>query len=206
MAQFKEFLRTGLFALIVLCGVAGCDKDDEPIEKNYEFDEVTWMLQGYDNVEIVKESLPGFMVNNYTEDLIPVSVSPTENVNETSSFFPNDINMFKLLNQQPNEISVPNGLSPIPTDDFSYVSSFFKVPFSLDEYKVPRKIEITHKSSVPPHHRLIYNHIISYRKITATYRARYTETNTGEMVELTGKWIGKIFIKNEGELTLEEIK
>lgn len=86
MAQFKELLRTGLFALIVLCGVTGCNKDDEPVEKNYELDEVTWMLQGNDNVEIVKESMPGFLVNNDTEDFIPVSASPTENVNETSCF------------------------------------------------------------------------------------------------------------------------
>lgn len=91
MAQLKELLRTGLFAVIVLCGVTGCNKDDEPVDKNYELDEVTWMLQDYDNVEIVKESMPGFLIDNDTENPIPVSVSPTENVNETSCFYPNDM-------------------------------------------------------------------------------------------------------------------
>ena len=69
-----------------------------------------------------------------------------------------------------------------------------------------QQIEITHKSTIPPHHRLIYNHIISLREVNATFRARFTETNTGEESEITGKWMGKFFIQNEGETTLEEIK
>ena len=36
MTQIKKLLRTGLFAIIVLCGASACSNDDEPVAKNYE--------------------------------------------------------------------------------------------------------------------------------------------------------------------------
>ena len=48
--------------------------------------------------------------------------------------------------------------------------------------------------------------IISLREINATYRACFTEINTGKELQITGKWTGKFFIQNEGETLLEEIK
>ena len=76
----------------------------------------------------------------------------------------------------------------------------------MEEQYIPLMVEITHESTIPPHYRLIYNHIISLREVNATYRACFTEINTGEELQITGKWTGKFFIQNEGETLLEEIK
>ena len=86
----------------------------------------------------------------------------------------------------------------LPSDHFSYIHSGPKTLFSLEEQYIPLTVEITHESTIPPHHRLIYNHIISLREINATYRACFTEINTGKELQITGKWTGKFFIQNRG--------
>lgn len=206
MTQIKKLLRTGLFAMIVLCGASACSNDDEPIAKNYELKEVAWTMQDNDEIKIIKQTAPGFFVDNNTDQDMEVEVSPTADVQQSSFFYTSDSDLFQLLVQAPIEIHVPNGLTPLPSDDFSYIYSGPKVLFSLEKQSIPLTIEITHKSTIPPHHRLIYSHIISLREVNATFRARFTETNTGEELEITGKWMGKFFIQNEGETTLEEIK
>ena len=76
----------------------------------------------------------------------------------------------------------------------------------MEEQYIPLMVEITHESTIPPHHRLIYNHVISLREVNATYRACFTEINTGEELQITGKWTGKFFIQNEGETIVRRNK
>ena len=135
-----------------------------------------------------------------------VTVKPTADVRQSSCFYTDDVKLFQLLTQTPNEIYVPGGFTLLPSDHFSYINSGPKTLFSLEEQYIPLMVEITHESTIPPHHRLIYNHIISLREVNATYRACFTEINTGKELQITGKWTGKFFIQNEGETLLEEIK
>lgn len=159
-----------------------------------------------DEVKIIKQTIPGFLTDNNTDEEMKVTVKPTADVRQSSCFYTDDAKLFQLLTQPPNEIYVPGGFTLLPSDHFSYIHSGPKTLFSLEEQYIPLTVEITHESTIPPHHRLIYNHIISLREINATYRACFTEINTGKELQITGKWTGKFFIQNEGETLLEEIK
>ena len=208
MTQIKELLRIGLFVIIVLCGTSACsndDSDDDELAKDYILKEVAWIMQDVE-VKIIKQTIPGFLTDNNTDEEMKVTVKPTADVRQSSCFYTDDAKLFQLLTQPPNEIYVPGGFTLLPSDHFSYIHSGPKTLFSLEEQYIPLTVEITHESTIPPHHRLIYNHIISLREINATYRACFTEINTGKELQITGKWTGKFFIQNEGETLLEEIK
>lgn len=205
MTQIKRLLRIGLLVVIVLCGASACNNDDDELAKDYKLKEVAWMMQD-DEIKIIKQTVPGFLVNNDTDKEMKVTVKPTADVRQSSCFYTDDAKLFQLLTQTPNEIYVPDGFILLPSDNFSYIHSGPKTLFSLEKQYIPLTVEITHESTIPPHHRLVYNHIISLREVNATYRARFTEINTGEELEITGKWTGKFFIQNEGETLLEEIK
>lgn len=43
MTQIKEFLRRGLFTVIVLCSAAACSNNDENEDTNY----IGWHTMGY---------------------------------------------------------------------------------------------------------------------------------------------------------------
>lgn len=159
-----------------------------------------------DEVKIIKQTIPGFLTDNNTDEEMKVTVKPTADVRQSSCFYTDDAKLFQLLAQTPYDIYVPDGSTLLPSDHFSYIHSGPKTLFSLEEQYIPLTVEITHESTIPPHHRLIYNHIISLREINATYRACFTEINTGKELQITGKWTGKFFIQNEGETLLEEIK
>ena len=187
----KELLRIGLFVIIVLCGTSACsndDSDDDELAKDYKLKEVAWIMQD-DEVKIIKQTIPGFLTDNNTDEEMKVTVKPTADVRQSSCFYTDDVKLFQLLTQTPNEIYVPGGFTLLPSDHFSYINSGPKTLFSLEEQ-----------------YRLIYNHIISLREVNATYRACFTEINTGKELQITGKWTGKFFIQNEGETLLEEIK
>ena len=208
MTQIKELLRIGLFVIIVLCGTSACsndDSDDDELAKDYKLKEVAWIMQD-DEVKIIKQTIPGFLTDNNTDEEMKVTVKPTADVRQSSCFYTDDVKLFQLLTQTPNEIYVPGGFTLLPSDHFSYINSGPKTLFSLEGQYIPLMVEITHESTIPPHHRLIYNHIISLREVNATYRACFTEINTGKELQITGKWTGKFFIQNEGETLLEEIK
>lgn len=207
MTQIKKLLRIGLFVIIVLCGASACNNDDgnDELAKDYILKEVTWIMQN-DEVKIIKQTIPGFFTDNNTDEEMKVTVKPTADVRQSSCFYTDDAKLFQLLAQTPNEIYIPDGFTLLPSDHFSYIYGGPKTLFSLEEQYIPLTVEITHESTIPPHHRLIYNHIISLREVNATYRACFTEINTGEELQITGKWTGKFFIQNEGEALLEEIK
>lgn len=207
MTQIKELLRIGLFVIIVLCGASACSNDDgdDELAKDYKLKEVAWIMQD-DEIKIIKQTMPGFFTDNNTDEEMKVTVKPTAEVKQSSCFYTDDTKLFQLLAQTPYDIYVPDGSTLLPSDHFSYINSGPKTLFSLEEQYIPLMVEITHESTIPPHHRLIYNHIISLREVNATYRACFTEINTGEELQITGKWTGKFFIQNEGETLLEEIK
>ena len=96
MTQFKKLLRTGLFAMIVLCGASACSNDDEPVAKNYELKEVAWTMQDNDEIKIIKQTAPDFFVDNNTDQDMEVEVSPTADVQQSSFFYTSDSDLFQL--------------------------------------------------------------------------------------------------------------
>ncbi|WP_368134414.1 hypothetical protein, partial [Bacteroides cellulosilyticus] len=51
MTQIKEFLRRGLFTVIVLCSAAACSNNDENEDTNYTLDSIQWAMLNDDKVE-----------------------------------------------------------------------------------------------------------------------------------------------------------
>ena len=51
MTQIKEFLRRGLFTVIVLCSAAACSNNDENEDTNYTLDGIQWAMLNDDKVE-----------------------------------------------------------------------------------------------------------------------------------------------------------
>ena len=130
MTQIKELLRIGLFVIIVLCGTSACsndDSDDDELAKDYILKEVAWIMK--DEVKIIKQTIPGFLTDNNTDEEMKVTVKPTADVRQSSCFYTDDAKLFQLLTQPPNEIYVPGGFTLLPSDHFSYIHSGPKTSF-----------------------------------------------------------------------------
>ena len=69
MTQIKEFLRRGLFTVIVLCSAAACSNNDENEDTNYTLDGIQWAMLNDDKVEetvinIMPEIYENAIMNN----------------------------------------------------------------------------------------------------------------------------------------------
>lgn len=204
MAQLKELIRTGLFALIVLCGVTGCDKEDEEFkDSSYTLDKLEWAVGENDVVETLID-IPERIYINDSDIELPVTVCAFDNYTQTSQFFSDDPNLFQRLTQQLVNVYIPSG--EYASDGFFQTFGGPEVPLSLEEYLYPPHSFCTHTTEMPPQTMLIQNATITESKVTATYRALFTGNDTGKQIEVMGTWKGTYYTKHFGVLEIKDIK
>lgn len=204
MAQFKELLRTGLIAVIVLCGVTGCDKEDEEFkDTSYSLDEIEWAIGDNGVVKTIID-IPEKIYKNDSDVKQPVTVCGIENYTQTSQFFSDDPNLFQNLTQESINVYIPS--DEIHFEGFFHTSGGPEVPLSLEEYLYPPHSFSTNTLKLPPHTMLIHNATIIESKVTATYRARFTGNDTGKQIEVMGTWKGTYYTTHFNVLKVENIK
>ena len=132
MTQIKEFLRRGLFTVIVLCSAAACSNNDENEDTNYTLDGIQWAMLYDDKVEETIIDVTPEIYENASSSTISVTIDPAMDYEQLSQFYYDDPKYFQLLNQTVNEVSIPTG--NLIFDDFRYLSGGQTVPFTLEEY------------------------------------------------------------------------
>ncbi|MCD7939494.1 MAG: hypothetical protein LUH50_05100 [Bacteroides intestinalis] len=198
MTQIKEILKTGLFAIIVLCGTAACSNDDNDIEievedTSYTFDDIEWAISD-NGVEVREFEIPEEIYKNETDSEMSITVCAVKNFTQSSTFYSNNPEYFQLLAQSPIDVFIPSGDKFF--NGFFHVSGGPEVPFSLENYTYPPHSYSTHSFKVPPHTTITFKAIVTESKVTATYRAHVTGNNSNKQVDITGKWEGTYYTSN----------
>ena len=129
MTQIKEILKTGLFAIIVLCSTVACSNDNEIKDTSYTFDGIQWAMLYDDKVEETIIDVTPESYENGSSSTITVTMDPAMDYEQVSQFYYDDPKYFQLLNQTVNEVSIPTG--NLIFDDFRYLSGGQTVPFTL---------------------------------------------------------------------------
>ena len=204
MTQIKEILKTGLFAIIVLCSSVACSNDNEIKDTSYTFDGIQWAMLYDDKVEETIIDVTPEIYENGSSSTITVTMDPAMDYEQVSQFYYDDPKYFQLLNPTVNEVSIPTG--NLIFDDFRYLSGGQTVPFTLEEYAYLSDNHVEESITVPPHCTLYYDATIIKREVTATYRAYFIGDETNERIEITGKWKGTFYRNNESVIRIEEIK
>lgn len=204
MTQIKEILKTGLFAIIVLCSSVACSNDNEIKDTSYTLDDIQWAMLNDDKVEETVINIMPETYENASSSTISVTIDPAMDYEQLSQFYYNDPKYFQPLNQIPNEVNVPTG--ELVFNDFRYVSGGPIVPFTLEGYAYSSDNHIGETLTIPPYHTLYYNATVIKREVTATYRAYFIGDETNERIEITGKWKGTFYRNNESVIRIEEIK
>ena len=143
MTQIKEFLRRGLFTVIVLCSAAACSNNDENEDTNYTLDSIQWAMLNDDKVEETVINIMPEIYENASSSTISVTIDPAMDYKQLSQFYYDDPKFFQPLNQTPNEVNVLTG--ELVFNDFRYVSEGPVVPFTLEEYAYPPDNHIDHR-------------------------------------------------------------
>ena len=74
MTQIKEFLRRGLFTVIVLCSAAACSNNDENEDTNYTLDSIQWAMLNDDKVEETVINIMPEIYENASSSTISVTI------------------------------------------------------------------------------------------------------------------------------------
>ena len=140
MTQIKEFLRRGLFTVIVLCSAAACSNNDENEDTNYTLDGIQWAMLNDDKVEETVINIMPEIYENASSSTISVTIDPAMDYDDSIFFQP--------LNPTPKEVNVLTG--ELVFYDFRYVSEGPVVPFTLEEYAYPPDNPIEETLKIPP--------------------------------------------------------
>lgn len=133
MTQIKEILKTGLFAIIVLCSTVACSNDNEIKDTSYTFDGIQWAMLYDDKVEETIIDVTPESYENGSSSTITVTMDPAMDYEQVSQFYYDDPKYFQLLNQTVNEVSIPTGnlilmISAISLEDKQYLLHLKSMP------------------------------------------------------------------------------
>lgn len=185
-----------LILLMFAIFLTGCNKDDDGIEleenKPYKLAEIMWTLKEGDGQEIIEEEQPEQVFRNEGDAMMPVTVEPLKELQGTSHFYLDDSEAFPDLEENQITVSVPS-LIELLGDSYSYIVGGQKVPFQLDKFYFPLSASTKDSLTLHPDSELSYKTTISFKKITATFKARFEQEESFDSYELEGKWEGFYF-------------
>lgn len=96
MTQIKEILKTGLFAIIVLCSTAACSNDDEIKDTSYTFDGIQWAMLYDDKVEETIIDVMPEIYENGSSSTITATIDPAMDYEQVSQFYYDDPKFFNF--------------------------------------------------------------------------------------------------------------
>ena len=96
MTQIKEFLRRGLFTVIVLCSAAACSNNDENEDTNYTLDSIQWAMLNDDKVEETVINIMPEIYENASSSTISVQSTRQWTMNNSLNFIMMIQNSFNL--------------------------------------------------------------------------------------------------------------
>lgn len=187
MPTQKSFFKASLLLIFILSFSACSDNDKEVTD--YELQYVMWKLGDGDGVEYLEKEIKPIEYTNPTAESIYVSFSESDQVEETSQFFIEDPTLLNTVKENYLEVPITNAES-ILNDDFGYLVGNYKAPFDANENILPPTTIVTSKLELAPNTKMAINGIIKLKKITASYKAILKESNSQNVIEVEGKWIG----------------
>lgn len=207
ITKIMKNITGSLFLLLSVFCLLSCSKDDseELIEKrNYELSSIKWVLREGDGEEFFDIKTPEQVFRNTGNTTKEIVIDPEKEIYGTSQFYIDDKERINLPEEE-RIISIPNQVE-ILSSDYRYLVGGDKAPFQSEKSSIAstRTVESTYNLS--PQCELRHKSIITMKKITATYSARFTEKEGLDSYEIEGKWEGTFIFKIESQATIDEIK
>lgn len=202
-------------SILLICFIffTGCSMDDgnrTPIlpEANqpYELADIQWILNDGDGQEIIEKELSDQLFENEEDVTVRITFDPLKNLRGSSKFeyqLPEDVHI--KLDSLSKIISIPSEISLL-SDSYRHIGGGVKVPFRKEESHFPFSFRSTESVDLGPRTQISYQSTLFLKKITATFKARFDQLETGDSFELTGKWTGFFYKTLNTKGIYEEIK
>lgn len=193
--------------IIVLCTLSmySCSNNDELDISDYKFQSIKWKLNPDDTEKINMIELPPKVDSNMTDQPMYITYSIEDNIEETSQFYSDDLELFNSLTSREN-ILVPITTDPILfNSEYKKLSSNLKAPLKLNETILPSTYTSKETIKLHPHTKMRTVCKIYIKEYTATYLATFANDN-GETIEMSGKWKGAFNKSSKVTHTVENIE
>lgn len=143
-----------------------------------------------DGVEDIEHKIDPIVHKNPSTETINVTFSETDQVEESSQFSCKDPQLLAMVTGT-NNVQVPiTDATTILREDYRYLVSSLKAPLDLNKNILSPTITTTSMLELPPNSEVTIKGIIKLKKITASYKAVFTDENDENPIEIEGKWIG----------------
>ena len=189
MATSFKLLFRAVFLLVIILSFTSCSDEDKEVHQ-YSYKYIMWKMGEGDGVEEIEHEVDPIVRKNPSTETINVTFSETDLVEESSQFSCNDLQLLEMVTGT-NNVQVPiTNTTTILREDYGYLVSSLKAPLDLNKNILSPTITTTSTLTLPPNSEMTIKGIIKLKKITASYKAVFTDENDENPIEIEGKWIG----------------
>lgn len=205
MATSFKLLFRSLFLLASILSFTSCsDEDKEAHQYSYKY--IMWKMEEGDGVEEIEHQVKPIVHTNPSTETINITFSETDLIEESSQFSCNDPQLLAMVTGT-NNVQVPiTNTSTILRENYGYLVSSLKAPLDLNKNILPPTQLSTTMSKLPPNSKETIKGIIKLQKITASFKAVFTDENDENPIEIEGKWVGIFQNGSNIAFTTEEMK
>ncbi|MCC8186792.1 MAG: hypothetical protein LIP08_04595 [Bacteroides sp.] len=196
-------LSTSTLFVCSLIFLTACDNENGPqVSSTYEFHSIQWKLNEGESLETFEELLPETVILNRENTDIPILYTTKDLVEESSYFYCEHTD---LLNKWTEDLLVT-----IPTNTYflsEEYSSFIGEPkaplYAGEKIILEPSSYATMTSDLTPLTKVTFGGTVHYRKLSASYCARFVGEEYQDVLEFQGTWTG-VFIDKTDHWVLYE--
>lgn len=189
MATLFKLLFRAVFLLVIILSFTSCSDEDKEVHQ-YSYKYIMWKMGEGDGVEEIEHEVDPIVRKNPSTETINVTFSETDLVEESSQFSCKDPQLLAMVTGT-NNVQVPiTDATTILREDYGYLVSSLKAPLDLNKNILSPTITTTSMLELPPNSEVTIKGIIKLKKITASYKAVFTDENDESPIEIEGKWVG----------------
>lgn len=189
MATSFKLLFRAVFLLVIILSFTSCSDEDKEVHQ-YSYKYIMWKMGEGDGVEEIEHEVDPIVRKNPSTETINVTFSETDLVEESSQFSCKDPQLLAMVTGT-NNVQVPiTDATTILREDYGYLVSSLKAPLDLNKNILSPTITTTSMLELPPNSEVTIKGIIKLKKITASYKAVFTDENDESPIEIEGKWVG----------------
>jgi len=193
-------------AISTLMSCSDDDNYDNDDKHTYKLESVMWKLEDTDKQEFSEEEYPEVTFENNGNTISPLTYDVYEFAKETSYFETDDTEKINKWTDKETFIPIPSYFEILNTK-YGYISDSRTAPlYAGTQLKVKSPDSLTLNPDLQPKTKVRIQTTIVYKKMTATYRARFvSDEDADKYYEVTGKWTGKLISQPKNKVIYENI-
>lgn len=196
------YLQTIAF-ILCSCQPQSIENNKEEIKNSTTFSyvKIEYIFDKNTQVEETRKKYPIVIINNNTESKQTYTDNPQKYFFEKSNFWSSDTRAFSYIENQ-QLVKTPTGKSA----DGSFVyKEEVQWLYSKQEQKRIPNTELSKTIYIKPKHRLSIIPRVTSKVIVTTYKIYFIGKEEGEILTITGRWSGVMFVDYNADYIEEPI-